>query len=123
KPPQPKSNLISMGIYVFDRDVLVRRLEEDARITGSKRDFGRDIVPRMVDLDRVYAYPFRGYWRDVGTIQSYWDSNMGLLNEPPDFDLYDTDWVIHTRSICSGASPSSARERGFRRVCGLVATA
>ncbi|MCA1644554.1 MAG: glucose-1-phosphate adenylyltransferase [Chloroflexi bacterium] len=98
RPPQPQSNLISMGIYVFDRDVLVRRLEEDARIQGSKRDFGRDLVPRMVEVDRVFAYPFRGYWRDVGTIQSYWDSNMGLLNEPPDFDLYDTDWVIHTRS-------------------------
>jgi glucose-1-phosphate adenylyltransferase len=52
----------------------------------------------MVDLDRVFAYPFRGYWRDVGTIQTYWESNMGLLNEPPDFDLYDSSWVIHTRS-------------------------
>jgi glucose-1-phosphate adenylyltransferase len=98
KPPQPRSNLISMGVYVFDRDVMVRRLEEDAHIPGSKRDFGRDIVPRMVNLDRVYAYPFRGYWRDVGTLQTYWESNMGLLNEPPDFDLYDTNWVIHTRS-------------------------
>lgn len=98
KPPQPKSNLISMGIYVFNRDVLVRRLEEDARTPNSKRDFGRDVVPRMVEADRVFAYPFRGYWRDVGTIQSYWESNMGLLKEPPDFDLYDTDWVIHTRS-------------------------
>jgi glucose-1-phosphate adenylyltransferase len=98
KPPEPTSNLISMGIYVFDRDILVRRLEDDARISNSKRDFGRDVVPRMVEHDRVYAYPFRGYWRDVGTIQSYWESNMGLLNEPPDFDLYDTDWVIHTRS-------------------------
>jgi glucose-1-phosphate adenylyltransferase len=87
-----------MGIYVFNRDVLVRRLEEDARTPGSKRDFGRDIIPRMVQVDRVFAYPFKGYWRDVGTIQSYWESNMGLLKEPPDFDLYDTDWVIHTRS-------------------------
>jgi glucose-1-phosphate adenylyltransferase len=98
KPPQPRSNLISMGVYVFDREILVRRLEEDAQTPGSKRDFGRDIVPRMVSLDRVYAYPFRGYWRDVGTVQTYWESNMGLLNEPPDFDLYDSNWVIHTRS-------------------------
>ncbi len=110
KPPQPQSNLISMGIYVFDRDVLVRRLEEDVRIQGSKRDFGRDIVPRMVEIDRVFAYPFRGYWRDVGTIQSYWDSNMGLLNEPPDFDLYDTDWVIHTRS--EERPPARVTDRG-----------
>jgi glucose-1-phosphate adenylyltransferase len=110
KPPQPKSNLISMGIYVFDRDVLVRRLDEDARTPNSKRDFGRDIVPRMVQLDRVFAYPFRGYWRDVGTIHTYWESNMGLLKEPPDFDLYDTDWVIHTRS--EERPPARVTERG-----------
>lgn len=117
KPPEPHSNLISMGIYVFDRDILVRRLEEDARMPGSKRDFGRDVVPRMVEIDRVYAYPFKGYWRDVGTIQSYWESNMGLLNEPPDFDLYDTDWVIHTRS--EERPPARITERG-RIICSLV---
>jgi glucose-1-phosphate adenylyltransferase len=117
KPPEPRSNLISMGIYVFDRDILVRRLEEDARTPGSKRDFGRDVVPRMVEIDRVYAYPFKGYWRDVGTIQSYWESNMGLLNEPPDFDLYDTDWVIHTRS--EERPPARITERG-RIICSLV---
>jgi len=110
KPPEPTSNLISMGIYVFDRDILARRLEEDARTPGSKRDFGRDVVPRMVEADRVFAYPFRGYWRDVGTIHSYWESNMGLLNEPPDFDLYDTDWVIHTRS--EERPPARVTERG-----------
>jgi glucose-1-phosphate adenylyltransferase len=110
KPPEPRSTLISMGIYVFDRDVLVRRLEEDARTPGSKRDFGRDIVPRMVELDRVYAYSFRGYWRDVGTIQAYWETNMSLLKEPPDFDLYDTDWVIHTRS--EERPPARVTERG-----------
>ncbi len=98
KPPEPSSNLISMGVYVFERDVLYRRLEEDARLVDSRHDFGRDVIPRMVRTDRVFAYPFKGYWRDVGTVQSYWESNMGLLNEPPDFDLYDTDWVIHTRS-------------------------
>jgi len=110
KPPEPTSNLISMGVYVFDRDILVRRLEEDARTQGSKRDFGRDIVPHMVEVDRVFAYPFRGYWRDVGTIQTYWESNMGLLNDPPDFDLYDTDWVIHTRS--EERPPARITERG-----------
>jgi glucose-1-phosphate adenylyltransferase len=110
KPPQPQSNLISMGIYVFDRDMLVRRLDEDARTPGSKRDFGRDLVPRMVELDRVFAYPFRGYWRDVGTIYTYWETNMGLLKEPPDFDLYDTDWVIHTRS--EERPPARVTERG-----------
>jgi len=98
KPPEPRSNLISMGIYVFERDVLWRRLQEDARLPGSRRDFGRDVIPRMVELDRVFAYRFKGYWQDVGTIQSYWQANMGLLNDPPDFDLYDSNWVIHTRS-------------------------
>src|SRR5579875_688024 len=97
KPARPRSTLISMGIYVFERPILEQRLEEDAR-TRSRHDFGGDILPRMVELDRVYAYRFRGYWRDVGTIQSYWEANMGLLAEPPEFELYDPDWVIHTRS-------------------------
>jgi glucose-1-phosphate adenylyltransferase len=98
KPPVPSSNLISMGIYVFEYELLRRRLEEDAEDPSSSRDFGRDVVPRMVELDRLYAYRFNGYWRDVGTIDSYFEANMGLLNDPPDFDLYDQDWVIHTRS-------------------------
>jgi glucose-1-phosphate adenylyltransferase len=98
KPPVPTSNLISMGIYVFEYEVLLQRLEEDAEDRASAHDFGRNIVPRMVELDRIYAYPFKGYWRDVGTIESYWEANMGLLAEPPDFDLYDKEWVIHTRS-------------------------
>jgi glucose-1-phosphate adenylyltransferase len=98
KPPIPTSNLISMGIYVFEYELLMERLEEDAEDESSEHDFGRNIIPRMVDLDRVYAYPFRGYWRDVGTLESYFDANMGLLREPPDFDLYDQDWVVHTKS-------------------------
>jgi glucose-1-phosphate adenylyltransferase len=98
KPPVPTSNLISMGIYVFEYELLLRRLQEDADDLSSDHDFGRNIIPRMVDIDRVYAYPFKGYWRDVGTVESYWEANMGLLREPADFDLYDSDWVIHTRS-------------------------
>ena len=98
KPPQPRSALISMGIYVFEPDVLAERLGEDARTRGSSHDFGKDVIPRMVQTDRLYAYRFEDYWRDVGTIGSYWEANMGLLREPPDFDLYDYDWVIHTRS-------------------------
>jgi glucose-1-phosphate adenylyltransferase len=71
----------------------------------------------MVEMDRVFAYPFRGYWRDVGTIQSYWESNMGLLKEPPDFDLYDTDWVIHTRS--EERPPARITDRG-KILCSLI---
>ena len=97
KPKEPRSSLISMGIYVFEREVLEARLDEDAQARTS-HDFGHDIIPSMVDRDRVFACPFNGYWRDVGTIESYWDANMGLLDDPPEFDLYDPDWVIHTRS-------------------------
>jgi glucose-1-phosphate adenylyltransferase len=72
---------------------------EDAETHGSKRDFGGDIVPRMIaDGARVYSHRFDGYWRDVGTIQSYWDANMELLAEPPGIDLYDRSWLIHTKT-------------------------
>jgi glucose-1-phosphate adenylyltransferase len=104
KPPKPKGTLGSMGIYVFDRDTLVRVLTDDARqgeqgINLTQHDFGRNIIPGMVARgERVYAYPFAGYWQDVGTIQSYWEAHMGLLDDPPAFDLYDPSWVIHTQS-------------------------
>ena len=98
KPPQPRSNLISMGIYIFESETLAKRLMEDARMRGSAHDFGKDVIPRIVHTDRVFAYRFDGYWQDVGTIASYWKANMGLLGDPPNFDLYDDDWVIHTRS-------------------------
>lgn len=110
KPPQPRSNLISMGVYLFEKEVIYRRLEEDARDPRSSHDFGRDVIPRMVQQDRVYAYPFKGYWRDVGTVYSYWEANMGLLKQPPDIDLYDTEWVIHTRS--EERAPARITRRG-----------
>jgi glucose-1-phosphate adenylyltransferase len=97
KPARPRSTLISMGVYVFERHILEQRLEEDAQGRG-RHDFGSDVIPRMVEMDRVFAYPFHGYWRDVGTIQSYWEASMGLVDEPPEFDLYDPSWIIHTRS-------------------------
>jgi glucose-1-phosphate adenylyltransferase len=98
KPEQPRGTLGSMGIYVFDRDTLIRVLGEDAR-TGSQHDFGRNIIPGMLARnERVYGYPFTGYWQDVGTIQSYWEAHMALLDDRPAFDLYDPSWVIHTRS-------------------------
>ena len=98
KPAEPKSTLASMGIYVFNTNVLAERLEEDARRRTS-HDFGRDIIPSMVAAgDQVYAYLFSGYWVDVGTIEAYWQANMDLLAEEPPFDLYDRSWVIHTRS-------------------------
>ena len=99
KPKHPASTLASMGFYVFRTETLIERLREDAETAGSKRDFGGDIVPRMIrDGAKVFGHPFHGYWRDVGTIQSYWDANMELLHEPPEMDLYDRSWLIHTKS-------------------------
>ena len=98
KPKQPRGTLGSMGIYVFSRDTLMRVLLDNAQ-TADQHDFGHNVIPGMVTRgERVYAYPFTGYWQDVGTIQSYWEAHMGLLGDHPAFDLYDRSWVIHTRS-------------------------
>jgi len=101
-PSDASKALASMGIYVFDTETLIRALVADAK-TDSSHDFGKDIVPRMVREKRVYAYEFvdenRGdvqYWRDIGTIDAYWEANMDLLQEEPLFDLYDPHWPIRT---------------------------
>lgn len=98
KPAQPKSNLASMGIYVFRTDVLNQVLEEDRRNKESKHDFGRNIIPKMIHTHRVYAFPFGGYWVDVGTVQAYWEAHMDLLQDSPPLNLHDRDWIIYTRS-------------------------
>lgn len=96
KPEQPKSNLISMGIYVFNKQMLIEQLVEDAR-RNTTHDFGRDIVPSMVDEGcGAYGFKFQGYWRDVGTIESYYDANMDLLEDLPQLNLYDPDTYIRT---------------------------
>ncbi len=93
KPKQPKSDLASMGVYVFSRKTLRKYLTED------RADFGRDVIPAMLaDNARVFGYRYGGYWQDVGTIQSFWETNMALLDDIPELDLYDKGWVIHTRS-------------------------
>ena len=93
KPKQPKSDLASMGVYVFSKRALERWLSED------RRDFGGDVIPAMLAGGaRVFGYRFEGYWQDVGTIQSYWEANMALLDDNPELDLYDQEWLIHTRS-------------------------
>jgi glucose-1-phosphate adenylyltransferase len=98
KPAQPKGTYASMGIYVFNTDVLHEVLASDHSRTRSRHDFGGDIIPRMVKSNRVYAFPHRGYWVDVGTIEAYWQAHMDLLAEKPPLDLLDREWVIHTRS-------------------------
>jgi glucose-1-phosphate adenylyltransferase len=93
KPKQPKSDLASMGVYVFSKRALRRWLSDD------RIDFGSHVVPAMIDGGaRVFGYHYDGYWQDVGTIQSYWEANMALLADRPELDLYDTDWLIHTKS-------------------------
>jgi glucose-1-phosphate adenylyltransferase len=93
KPKQPKSDLASMGVYVFTKRALRRWLDE------SRVDFGAHVIPAMIDGGaRVFGYRFDGYWQDVGTIQAYWETNMALLEDTPALDLYDRDWLIHTRS-------------------------
>jgi glucose-1-phosphate adenylyltransferase len=99
KPANPPSNLASMGVYVFNTDMLAELLEEDANVPTSSHDFGKDIIPRMVaNGDKVFAYPYGGYWIDVGTIDAYWEAHMDLLAKPPSLNLNDRSWVIHTRS-------------------------
>jgi glucose-1-phosphate adenylyltransferase len=96
KPRRSPSTLASMGIYVFNYKTLVERLTEET--DPPRLDFGRDVLPAIVQQDRVLAYLFEGYWADVGTLQAYWEANMALLGESPALDLYDPQWVIHTRS-------------------------
>lgn len=99
KPKEPPSTMASMGIYIFNLGVLDRLLLEDAKRRDSQHDFGRDIIPRMLSLGlRVFAYPYNGYWVDVGTFDSYWRAHMDLLYHPPRFDLNDRSWIIHTKS-------------------------
>ncbi len=93
KPKQPKSDLASMGVYVFSKRALRRWLDE------SLVDFGANVIPAMLEGGaRVFGYPFAGFWQDVGTIQSYWEANLALLSDHPELDLYDKEWLIHTRS-------------------------
>lgn len=99
KPVHPRNDLISMGIYVFDSQMLSRLLEEDAVNTHSSHDFGKDILPKMVrEGYRIHCYVYDSYWVDVGTIQAYWEAHMDLLDDTVALDLQDREWIIHTRS-------------------------
>lgn len=98
KPKEPKSTLASMGIYIFKWKVLKEYLEEDEKDPKSNNDFGKNIIPNMLqDGKKLVAYPFEGYWRDVGTIQSFWDAHMDLLQEDNELDLFNKSWRINTR--------------------------
>jgi glucose-1-phosphate adenylyltransferase len=99
KPKVPKSNQASMGIYVFTWSKLRKYLEEDEANPESSNDFGKDVLPAMLNAgERMFAYPFEGYWKDVGTIDSLWESNMDLLNPKISLDLNEANWKIYCRN-------------------------
>ncbi|NRG48016.1 glucose-1-phosphate adenylyltransferase [Bacillus sp. CRN 9] len=97
KPSEPKNNLASMGIYIFKWSVLNQMLERDNQNPHSDHDFGKDIIPMMLNEKmKLVAYPFSGYWKDVGTVQSLWEANMDLLEEQCELNLFDYDWRIYS---------------------------
>lgn len=99
KPKQPKSTLASMGVYIFTAEKLYKYLEEDENDPESSKDFGKNVLPAMLNAgERMFAYKFEGYWKDVGTISSLWEANMDLLDEQPAFDVADASWKIHSRN-------------------------
>ena len=120
KPKHPKSDLASMGIYVFSADKLYKYLEEDESDKSSSKDFGKDVLPKMLAAgEKMVSYTFDGYWKDVGTINSLFESNMDLLGDSPNFDLSDAAWRIRSRSPI--APPHYIAESG-RVVNSIVAS-
>ncbi|MCD8048201.1 MAG: glucose-1-phosphate adenylyltransferase [Clostridia bacterium] len=112
KPKEPKSNLASMGVYAFKWQTLKKYLTMDEKTPDSENDFGKNIIPAMLgNGEKLCAYAFEGYWKDVGTVQSLWEANMDLLTDSPTLDMYDADWRIYSRNpvkpphyIADGAS-------------------
>lgn len=99
KPKEPKSNLASMGVYVFKWATLKKYLMKDEKTPGSSNDFGKNIIPAMLEANETLcAYGFEGYWKDVGTVQSLWEANMDLLSDDPTLNMYDADWRIYSRN-------------------------
>ncbi len=122
-PGKPDKSFVSMGVYIFNTDVLVKNVINDAKASHSSHDFGKDVVPRMVDSHRVYVHNFQEannpdsrYWRDIGTLDAYWEANMDLCSDTPQCSLYDPKWPIRTLQeqvpparTTSGSSESGAR--------------
>lgn len=105
KPEKPKSNKASMGIYIFKWELLKKILIKDDLDLNSKNDFGKNIIPKMIEEGaRVVAYPFKGYWKDVGTVESLWQANMDLLNRENEFDIDDNEWPIYSVRLNSKAT-------------------
>ena len=117
KPENPKSNLASMGIYIFNWKLLRKMLLADMKNQDSNHDFGKDIIPTMLnDGRKLYAYKFKGYWKDVGTIDSLWEANMDLINSKNELDLNDDSWKIYTEdttALPQYVGPTAEIERAF----------
>ena len=97
KPEEPKSNLASMGVYIFNWATLKQLLKEDNLDKSSDNDFGKNIIPKMIaNNQKLYAFRFKGYWRDVGTIESFWEANMDLLSDNNELDIHNDEWRIYT---------------------------
>ena len=122
-PGKPDSILINLGVYVFNTEILVKRLIDNAKNKDTEHDFGKNIIPQMIAKDRVFAFPFTdsktgqpGYWRDVGTLDAYWEASMDMLKARPRFDIYDADWPILTDEEIS----APAKIEGFREKDGIM---
>ncbi|HBJ18473.1 MAG TPA: glucose-1-phosphate adenylyltransferase, partial [Clostridiales bacterium] len=128
KPKVPKNNQASMGIYIFNTKTLIEYLEIDEADAKSSNDFGKNVIPNLLaNGEKLYAYPFSGYWKDVGTIVSLWESNMDLIGEHPTLDLSDKDFRIFSRNtarppqwIAKGAEISNAMISSGCRIYGKV---
>ena len=126
-PGKPDTSFVSMGVYIFDTEVLVKAVIADAKSPRSSHDFGKDVVPAMIDSNRVFVHSFREannelgrYWRDIGTLDAYWEANMDLCSDQPQCNLYDQGWPIRTyqeqvpparivaRDVCGADNPNRA---------------
>lgn len=118
KPTKPRSNLASMGIYIFNWELLKEYLQEDELDPQSNNDFGKNIIPKMINNGhQVYAYKFGGYWKDVGTVKSLWEANMDLLTVKPQLDLHDRKWRINS---VNPAQPPQYIATGANVTCSLI---
>ena len=117
KPAQPKSNLASMGIYIFNWNLLRKMLIADMKDPDSNHDFGKDIIPALLnDGKKLVAWQFKGYWKDVGTIDSLWEANMDLLDKKNELDLHDSTWKIYTEDVSAlpqYIGPDATVDRAF----------
>ena len=128
KPKNPDSTKASMGIYIFNKDKLFQYLRADEADPASSNDFGKNVIPAMLAAgEKMYAYPFRGYWKDVGTIRSLWEANMDMLGESPALALGDDRWRIYSRHdaraphyVSAGAVVENSSITEGCEICGTV---